>query len=73
MVVVGGLNFLISDKANYGFLREKPGVGTMFDYMGPGYWYLLTLQAIAFTLYLALLLPFRNQKPDTIAALPDGA
>lgn len=73
MLVVGGLNFIISDKANYGFLREKPGVGTMFDYMGPGHWYLLTLQGIAFTLYLLLLIPFRRQKPAVTEALTNGA
>jgi len=72
MAVVGTLNLLISDKANYGFLREKPGVGTMFDYMGPGHSYLLTLQVIAFTLYALLLLPFRNQKPTDSPALADG-
>ena len=64
MLVVYGLNLLF--RANYGFLNAKPSVGTLFDYMGPYPWYLLTLQAIAFSLYLLLLLPFRRQKPDNI-------
>ena len=59
MAIVYGLNWLLD--ANYGFLNAKPGVGTLFDYMGPYPWYLLTLQVIAFTLYLLLLLPFRQR------------
>ena len=61
MAIVYGLNRLLD--ANYGFLNAKPGVGTLFDYMGPYPWYLLTLQVIAFTLYLLLLLPFRQRAP----------
>ena len=62
-VYMGGgtlLNVLLG--ANYGFLNGKPGVGTLFDYMGPEPWYLLTLQAVAFTLYGLLLLPFAKRK-----------
>jgi hypothetical integral membrane protein (TIGR02206 family) len=47
--------------ANYGFMNAKPAVGTLFDYMGPYPWYLITLQFIAFTFYFLLLLPFRKQ------------
>jgi hypothetical integral membrane protein (TIGR02206 family) len=53
MALVIGLNFLM--KQNYGFLSGKPDFSTMFDYMGPYPYYLLTLQAIAFTLYYILL------------------
>lgn len=73
MAVVYGVNVFLGGKANYGFLMEKPGVGTMFDYMGPHPCYLLTLQAIAFTLYLALLIPFRNRRPEASAPLANGA
>ena len=59
IVVVFGLNYLL--KANYGFLNGKPEVPTLFDHMGPYPWYLLTLQAIAFSLYLLLLIPFRQK------------
>jgi hypothetical integral membrane protein (TIGR02206 family) len=62
MAVVYGLNWLLG--ANYGFLNGKPGVGTLFDYMGPYPWYLITLQFVAFTFYFLLLLPFRTQKPE---------
>lgn len=50
--------------------RSQPelAVGSLFDYMGPGKWYLLTLQAVAFSLYALLLLPFRKNRQ---AALPD--
>jgi hypothetical integral membrane protein (TIGR02206 family) len=53
------LNLLLG--ANYGFLNGKPGVGTMFDYMGPYPWYLITLQAVAFSIYGLLLLPFSKR------------
>lgn len=56
MGVVIGLNALL--ETNYGFLNGKPSVPTLFDYMGPYPWYLLTLNAIAYTLYALLLLPF---------------
>ena len=62
MVVVYGLNWLLG--ANYGFLNGKPGVGTLFDYMGPYPWYLITLQFVAFTFYFLLLLPFRSKKQE---------
>lgn len=64
MVVVYTLNRLLG--ANYGFLNAKPTVGTLFDYMGPYPWCLITLQFVAFTFYFLLLLPFRRNK--TIAA-----
>jgi hypothetical integral membrane protein (TIGR02206 family) len=65
-VYMGGvmlLNVLLG--ANYGFLNGKPGVGTLFDYMGPYPWYLVTLQAVAFSLYGLLLLPFSRQPAET--------
>ncbi len=68
MAGVYTLNWLLS--ANYGFLNAKPGVGTLFDYMGPYPWYLLTLQAVAFTLYFLLLLPFRRRRQRQEKAAP---
>jgi hypothetical integral membrane protein (TIGR02206 family) len=62
MIVVYGLNLLF--RSNYGFLNEKPGVGTLFDYMGSYPWYLITLQVVAFSLYLLLLIPFRSQNKE---------
>lgn len=53
MATVISINFLI--KQNYGFLSGKPEFDTMFDYMGPYPYYLITLQVIAFTFYYILL------------------
>lgn len=54
MLTVICINFLIGK--NYGFLNGKPEVeGTLFDYMGPEPWYLLTLQGVAFLFYYILL------------------
>ena len=53
MAVVMSINWIIGE--NYGFLNDKPEVGTFFDYMGPWPYYLVTLQLIAYTLYFFLL------------------
>lgn len=53
IAVVMSINRIIGE--NYGFLNEKPAVGTFFDYMGPWPHYLITLQLIAYTLYFLLL------------------
>jgi hypothetical integral membrane protein (TIGR02206 family) len=58
MGVVMILNAMLS--TNYGFLNSKPSVPTLFDYMGPYPWYLITLQLISYTLFGLLLLPFRK-------------
>ncbi|MFD0895045.1 TIGR02206 family membrane protein [Luteolibacter ambystomatis] len=68
MAVVFCLNVLLD--SNYGFLNHKPAVGTLFDYMGPEPWYLLTLQAVAFSLYGLLLLPFARRSESPIVADP---
>ncbi|MBT8037154.1 MAG: TIGR02206 family membrane protein [Verrucomicrobiae bacterium] len=56
MAIVIVLNALLS--TNYGFLNSKPGVPTLFDYMGPHPWYLVTVHLIAYLLFGLLLLPF---------------
>lgn len=53
VAVVMSINFLIGE--NYGFLNGKPDAETFFDYMGPWPYYLITLHAVAFTLYGILL------------------
>jgi len=62
MIVIMGLNVVLG--TNYGFLNGKPPVATLFDYMGPYPWYLITLHLIAYALYYILLLPFRLGKED---------
>jgi hypothetical integral membrane protein (TIGR02206 family) len=65
-VYIGGVYFVnLALGANYGFVNHKPNVPTLFDYMGPYPWYLLTVQAIAFSLYLLLLIPFRLRKSSS--------
>jgi hypothetical integral membrane protein (TIGR02206 family) len=53
MAIVISINFLI--KQNYGFLSGKPDTPTMLDYLGPYPYYLISLQAIAFSFYYVLL------------------
>ncbi len=53
MAVVMLINLVIDQ--NYGFLSGKPDYPTMFDYMGPYPYYLITLQVVAFALYYVLL------------------
>lgn len=53
MAIVILINLAINQ--NYGFLNGKPDYSTMFDYMGPYPYYLITLQAVAFGLYYVLL------------------
>lgn len=44
---------------NYGFVRAKPNIGSMFDYFGPWPWYLLTMVAISIIFFNLLCLPWR--------------
>ena len=53
VAVVMLINVLIGE--NYGFLNGKPDAVTFFDYMGPWPYYLITLHAVAFSLYVILL------------------
>jgi hypothetical integral membrane protein (TIGR02206 family) len=59
MGVVGLLNFPLG--TNYGFLRRKPEVASILDYMGPEPWYLIPLQGVAILFFALLLLPFRRE------------
>ena len=53
MAIVMTINWMIGK--NYGFLNGLPEVHTLFAYMGPYPFTLITLQAIAFLLYFILL------------------
>lgn len=64
LLVAGLANWLISlcfpgANPNYGFVRAKPNVGSLFDYFGPWPWYLLTLLCIAMLVFYLLCLPWR--------------
>ncbi|WP_096202622.1 YwaF family protein [Bacillus sp. FJAT-45350] len=45
--------------ANYMYLAQKPTSPTVLDYLGPYPWYILSLQIVAFTLFLLLYIPFK--------------
>lgn len=54
--------------SNYMFLLHKPSNPSPIDFLGPYPWYILSLEFVAFTLFLVLYLPFhikkRNKKVD---------
>jgi hypothetical integral membrane protein (TIGR02206 family) len=43
---------------NYGYLRQKPGMPSLLDFMGPWPWYLLSIEIIGLTIFLLLYLPW---------------
>jgi hypothetical integral membrane protein (TIGR02206 family) len=53
---VYGVNAMLG--TNYMFLSHKPYNASLIDYLGEYPWYLLSLEAIAFSLFLLLYLPF---------------
>ena len=55
LIVVGSINFLIG--GNYMFLARKPETASLLDVLGPYPWYLLSLEVVAFVLFLLLYLP----------------
>lgn len=48
-------------QGNYMFLIEKPVGGSLLDYLGPYPWYLLSLEVVAFLIFLILWLIFRRR------------
>jgi hypothetical integral membrane protein (TIGR02206 family) len=55
----GTANLLTS--GNYMWLREKPGAGSLLDFMGPWPWYILSAAVLALLLFKLLALPFRDR------------
>ena len=47
-------------KTDYMFLRTKPSTVSLLDVLGPWPWYILSLEAVGFGLFLLLYLPFRH-------------
>lgn len=57
-LVAAGLVDLISVENNYGFLRSKPGSGSMMDALGPWPIYILSMQAVALLVFTLFDMPF---------------
>jgi hypothetical integral membrane protein (TIGR02206 family) len=47
-------------QGNYMFLREKPSTGSLLDFLGPYPWYILSLNGVAFLIFICLWLLFRK-------------
>ncbi|MCA1031993.1 TIGR02206 family membrane protein [Bacillus timonensis] len=47
---------------NYMFLAKKPSNPSILDFLGPYPWYILSLEAVAFSIFLLLYLPFYRRK-----------
>lgn len=48
--------------SNFGFASRPPDNPSLIDHLGPWPWYLLCMQVIALTLFLALALPFAGRR-----------
>ncbi|HEY9576408.1 MAG TPA: TIGR02206 family membrane protein, partial [Pseudobacillus sp.] len=46
---------------NYLYLHHKPETASLLDFLGPYPWYILSLEAVAFTLSLLVWLLFRKR------------
>ena len=66
-VSVGALDLLFG--WNYGYLRHGPAHASLLRYLGPWPWYLLSVEAIAFTLFLLLDLPWKVARGRRAAVL----
>ena len=54
--------FNIFLKGNYMFLRMKPTNRSLLDFLGPYPWYILSLEVVAFSIFVILWLVFREKK-----------
>jgi len=50
-------------QGNYMFLRMKPNNASLLDLLGPYPWYIISLEGVAFTVFVCLWLAFRKWSP----------
>lgn len=56
--LVVGMNLIVD--GNYMFLKNKPSSNSLLDFLGPHPWYVLSLEGIAFSMFIVLWLLFRG-------------
>ncbi len=54
----------VFSEGNYMFLRTKPRNGSLLDFLGPYPWYILSLEFVAFSIFVCLWLIFRKKKDE---------
>lgn len=57
--IVFAINIFV--QGNYMFLRTKPMNGSLLDFLGPYPWYILSLECVAFLIFVILWLLFRRR------------
>lgn len=57
--IIYGVNTFF--QGNYMFLRSKPTNGSLLDFLGPYPWYILSLEIVAFFIFVCLWLLFRKR------------
>jgi hypothetical integral membrane protein (TIGR02206 family) len=70
-VIVGVVDYFTG--GNYLFLREIPPVASIFNYLGPWPWYILSISLVAVLVFAALYVPFtspRLRREEATAGTP---
>ncbi|HEV8129083.1 MAG TPA: TIGR02206 family membrane protein [Candidatus Eisenbacteria bacterium] len=65
-LIVGVIDFVADE--NFLYLRRKPSQPSLLDVMGPWPWYILAADVLAFVIFWALMLPFRDSASRAVSA-----